>query len=480
MSAALLNAAWMASCAPEAWRFRRACRDVADTQARLLVETVRANRDTWFGRKHGFDRVHAPTDFRNAVPLATADDFADSVRRIGGGESNVLTAEPVEMLEPTSGSTGGEKLVPYTRTRLRQLQRAVAVWVYDLFRNRPAVRQGRAYWSISPALGGPRRSPGGLPIGFDADAAYLGRLERFALRRLLAVPEHVCRITDIDGFRSATLAHLQRARDLAFISVWSPTFLTALLARLGRPPRELWPRLALVSCWADAASAAYIPELRALLPGVEIQPKGLLATEGVVSVPLIGRPGAVLAIRSHVFEFLTDDGRAYWPHELDVGGRYEIVLTTGGGLYRYRLRDLVEVVGRYEQCPLVRFVGKADRTCDLVGEKLGEPFVRGVLDRLGVRGFAMLVPVAGRAPHYRLYCDDGVGPGPSALDAALSANPHYRYARQLGQLGPPNVRAVADGWAKYERSCVARGVRAGNVKPTALDGWPDWPAVFEP
>lgn len=480
MSAVLLNAAWMASCAPEAWRFRRACRDVAGTQARLLAQTLRDNSETWFGRKYDFARIRTPTDFRNAVPLATADDFADAIGRIGDGESNVLTAETVQMLEPTSGSTGGEKLIPYTRTRLRQLQRAVAVWVYDLFRHRPAVRKGRAYWSISPALGGPRRSPGGLPIGFDADSAYLGRLDRFILRRLLAVPDEVSHIAHMDAFRSATLAHLKRASDLAFISVWSPTFLTTLLAMLDRPPRELWPRLALVSCWADAASAAYVPELQSLLPGVEIQPKGLLATEGIVSIPLVGQPGAALAIRSHVFEFLTDDGQVRWAHELEGGTRYEVVLTTGGGLYRYRLRDLIEVVGRVEQCPLVRFVGKSDRTCDLVGEKLGEPFVRAVFARLGVSGFAMLVPVAGPTPHYRLYCDGPREPEPVALDAELSANPHYRYARGLGQLGPCEVRTVDTGWSRYEGSCVARGVRAGNVKPTALDGWPGWPDVFEP
>ncbi len=480
MSAALLNAAWMASCAPEAWRFGRACRDVAGTQTRLLAETLHANRDTWFGRAYDFARLQTPADYRRAVPLATADDFDDAVRRIGDGEANVLTAEPVVLLEPTSGSTGGEKLIPFTATRLRQLQCAVAVWVYDLFRHRPAVRRGRAYWSISPALGGPRRSPGGIPIGFDSDSAYLGTLERFALRRLLAVPDGVSRIADIDAFRTTTLDHLKRARDLSLISVWSPTFLTALLADLDRPARDLWPWLTLVSCWADASSAAYIPELRALMPGVELQPKGLLATEGVVSVPLVGYDGAALAIRSHVFEFLADDGTVYWSHELDVGGRYEIVLTTGGGLYRYRLRDLVECVGRVERCPLVRFIGKADRTCDLVGEKLGEPFVRDVLDRLGVSGFAMLVPIDARPPHYRLYCDARGVLDTATLDAALAANPHYRYARGLGQLGPPEIHATVSGWASYERSCLARGVRAGNVKATALDSWLGWPAIFKP
>ena len=35
-------------------------------------------------------------------------------------------------------------------------------------------------------------------------------------------------------------------------------------------------------------------------------------------------------------------------------------LTTAGGLYRYQLRDEVDVVGFYQQCPLIRFAGKSD------------------------------------------------------------------------------------------------------------------------
>ena len=54
-------------------------------------------------------------------------------------------------------------------------------------------------------------------------------------------------------------------------------------------------------------SARFLPELRALFPGVEIQGKGLLATEGVISIPLMGRPAPVPAVTSHFLEFL-DEG----------------------------------------------------------------------------------------------------------------------------------------------------------------------------
>jgi hypothetical protein len=540
-----LNTAWMLKAAGEAAAFRRATRRVARTQAGLLAGLLRANADTAFGRAHGFGRMRTPRDFRRGVPLSTYEDYEGCVRRIAAGEAGVLTRDPVALLEPTSGTGGGEKLIPYTASLRRQFRRAVAAWVADLFHNRPRLRGGRAYWSVSPALGPGRRTPGGIPVGFDDDAAYLGGFEQFALARLLAVPPAVARLEGMGAFRYATLLWLLRAPDLTLVSVWNPTFLAALFASFDawqgrlcedlargtcRPPalgtpggarepppgvpdparaaalapvlrsrrplaeklRAAWPRLALVSCWADAAAARCLGAVRELFPAVEVQPKGLLATEGCVSFPLLGRPAPVLAVRSHFFEFQPAGAAdCLLAHELAEGGRYRVVLTTGGGLYRYQLRDEVEVVGFENECPLLRFLGKADRVSDLVGEKLAEPHVRAVLDRaflarrLAPR-FALLVPVEGRPARYRLYVQlDGAAPPPGLeadLEAGLGENPYYRHAVRLGQLAPAEVRALdpagEPGWLVYERRCLARGQKAGDIKPAALDPWTGWPAAF--
>jgi hypothetical protein len=234
-----LNTAWMLKCGIEAAAFAGACRHVAETQALNLRKTLQANRDTAFGRQHGFSRIRNAHDYQDRVPQANYEDLDPWMRRITAGEAQVLTREPVRLLEPTSGTTGGEKLIPYTSGLRRQFQRGVAAWIFDLFRQRPALRGGRAYWSISPMLGPARRSPGGLPIGFEDDADYLGWIERFALRHLLVRPRAAARLPDRDRFRYSTLLSLLAADDLALISVWSPTFLTSLLEPLQRCQERL-------------------------------------------------------------------------------------------------------------------------------------------------------------------------------------------------------------------------------------------------
>ena len=326
----LANTAWMFGCRREAKAFGAAAGRVSQTQARLLADIIRQNQETEFGRAHHFASIGSPAAFQRRVPLSCYEDYAQAIARIDDGHPRVLTRQPIQLFEPTSGTTGGEKLIPFTASLRQQFQRAVAAWMYDLLRNRPALRGGRAYWSISPAIGAERRTASGIPIGFDDDAGYLGVAGQWLVRRLLVVPSEVSRLGDIDAFRYRTLWHLLAASDLSLISVWSPTFLTTLLAPLEkwqdrlcydlesgtiglrpchaeRPAalrrifgshlawpeklRLIWPKLALISSWADAGAASYLGQLRQLFPSVEIQPKGLLATEGCVSFPLLGRGG---------------------------------------------------------------------------------------------------------------------------------------------------------------------------------------------
>jgi hypothetical protein len=166
------------------------------------------------------------------VPLSIYDDYRPAIQRMASGEPNVLTADQVRLFEPTGGSSSGEKLIPYTAALQSSFQRAIRTWIWDLYTKRPAVRRGRAYWSISPLSQHDRRTPAGIPIGFDDDTAYLGRIGQRFVARTLIVPREVARFRSVAAAQYATLFFLLRAADLSLISVWSPTFLTELLKLL--------------------------------------------------------------------------------------------------------------------------------------------------------------------------------------------------------------------------------------------------------
>jgi hypothetical protein len=470
------NSFWALSNAPSWLRYRAAVRDQRRTQEKILLHFLRANSGSAYGQRYGYRRLRSVRQFQETVPVVSYDDLEPWIEQIRRGRSHVLTCERVLMMEKTSGSFGSNKYIPYTGSLLREFRRGVGAWMFDLFTRRPYLFGGSQYWSLSPCARTREVTPGGLPVGFTDDAEYLGPLSRQLLKLVRTVPLSVCRLPDMETCRQRTLDHLMRCRDLRFISVWNPSFLTLLTSRLprGTRPHDWWPDLCLISCWTGAAAARFLPELRALFPGVEIQGKGLMATEGIVSFPEVGRPAASPAITSHFLEFVGDDGRARLVDELDVGGRYSVVITTGGGLARYALGDTVDVVAP----GAIEFIGRHDHVSDLCGEKLSEAFVARALEQAGAgapRGFAVLTPEWANPPHYVLFVEsDESAVVAREVEKRLRTSVHYDYCRRLGQLGPVEGVRVTLGSERYLRVCESLGQRAGNIKPASLRREFDW------
>jgi hypothetical protein len=261
----------------------------------------------------------------------------------------------------------------------------------------------------------------------------------------------------------------------------------------------IWPNMRLISCWAHGNAARALPHLQAHFPHAIIQPKGLLATEAFVSFPFIEDVSA-LSLRSHFFEFADVNdpmGTIKLAHELQLGRRYAVIVTTGAGLYRYRLNDVIEVTGFYHECPLIRFIGRQAKVVDICGEKLNEDHICTIItDILATYSlsttFWMLAPEwpdEGR-PCYTLFIQFASGampdkyqPGNIALeiDNAMKESYHYEYCRRLGQLDCCRLFIItpeSDAFHIYLTVCTELGQRLGDIKPTALHAYQGWSGRF--
>ena len=522
LDAAIANNLWLAASLPEFLRFRRAATRVESTQRQLLSRYLHDNAATEFGREHDFARIRCWEEFVERVPVRNYDALAPWIDKIAAGDGGVLTAEPVRLLEPSSGSSGAEKWIPYTSRLQAEFRRGVATWIAGVFLEMPALTAGRAYWSLTPPAQRDRKDASTVPIGFDQDSAYLGGLTQRLIGRTLAVPQALHRESDMGRFWHLTLLSLLHCSDLRLISAWHPTYVLLLLRYMRdnwsnllddlaaglvsntlriRPDRSrsrelmrlgpddasaIWPELRLISCWADAHAAHFTPEVCAEFPGVRLQAKGLIATEAFVTLPLAAsRP---LAIRSHFLEFLEERGDVHPAWSLEEGSTYTVVVTTGGGLYRYALRDQVQVTGFYRDIPSLGFLGKADNVADHFGEKLNEAFVASCLDHVfalcGLQPrFAMLaLDSSDGPPAYTLYLEQP-SPPPAELSVALEErlrrNPHYDLCVRLGQLHPVRVFLVGDNaYQTFTKTLIARGAQLGNIKPTPLSRRSDWSDYF--
>ncbi|MCC6771649.1 MAG: GH3 auxin-responsive promoter family protein [Gemmatimonadaceae bacterium] len=538
--ASLANVLWLARNAGAAVTLARALGDTEGAQTHWLKRQLLGHSTSEFGQRHDVGGIRDYDDFARRVPLCDYEHVAPFIPRILRGEHDVLACGTVTHLAPTSGSSGGRKLIPFTATLQEGFSAAVGAWMVDLARQRPRLLGGPAYWSVSPLAeddaGHEMLTPGPLadradvapnpppsaavPIGFVDDADYLGGSSAWLVRQALAAPATLRHVRDTGAFWALTVLALLRQRDLRLISIWHPSFLDLLmdaatanwpmlldaiangdcpwadalpaasrdawrvapaparakeLRRIGAAdwPRW-WPRLQVVSCWGEQAAEAGWARLRRTVPGVLVQAKGLLATEGVVTIPLGSLH--VLAVSSHYYEFLDERGEVHRAHQLARGHRYEVVVTNGGGLWRYRLGDVVECTGHVRTAPSLRFLGRAGHGSDLRGEKLTEVFVAESLRALwpasSLPEFAVLrsTELGAVACYELLVSPDGLVTSTEALaqqlDQALHANPHYALARRLGQLAIPRIVPVpADG---RRAEIGAHAGRLGDAKPRVL------------
>tara|TARA_Y100001934_G_scaffold279037_3_gene381772 strand:+ start:1497 stop:3122 length:1626 start_codon:yes stop_codon:yes gene_type:complete len=460
--------------------------------------------------------------FADQVPITDYDDWRGPVNQARERGGNALIESPVVRYQPTSGSTSAIKWIPYTRQFLSELDSAISPWIVDLYRQFPRLGQGRHYWSMSWVPTSLRDS---MREDINDDIQLMSMGKRLLAGATQTVPQDVSLARTSEDSLFASLAYLIGDRSLSMLSIWSPTFGLGLLKSMaiwreelaqvlasgswgnrmlgcdiqscprssrgaellrqwdGRLSADffmaLWPSLALVSAWDTAASAPWARQLHALLPQAAFQGKGLWATEGVVTIPYQGQHA--LAYRSHVYEFQDpSDGAIYAPWELEQGQQVMPLLTTGSGLLRYRLKDLVQVDGFPGGIPALTFLGRAGTT-DMVGEKLTAAALDAAMATVALP--ARTLPVCTVAVE-----DAGAGiPGyvlllegeseeservAQALDAALQQHFHYQLARNLGQLAPLRCLIHPDMRERYLQHCRQRGMIEGNIKMESLQHWP--------
>ena len=511
----LFSGAFRMVCANAYARFVADLTAPRQAQDRLLAELVHGIGGTEYGRHHRLARHDGYEAFARKLPIVDYDEIRPWIQRQRHSRHSVICPGGAAFYERTSGSSGASKDIPYTQGLQGSFVRMFLLWAYDCLSHGPQLRSASTFISVSPNVSPQPPSDTGIRVGLQDDTDYLPALLRWLFGRFLVLPRGLRQITDAVTFKRILAAHLLGAPALEVVSVWNPSYFSSLLefiesnrelvaadlragkieagsqvfelskAGIGSRRRarllegaaldfvELWPQLKLLTCWTDGNAALVLEPLRRRLPHAVVQGKGLVATEAPMTIPLWLAQAPVPLLTEVFFEFVGDDGGVYRLHELEAGGRYDLVISQRGGLARYRIGDRVEVAGRFRATPTLRFVGRSRQVSDLVGEKLNENFVRDALGRHALLAQArwMLLPsvTQDRARYVCLF----EGPQPTAglagtIDEMLQHAHHYRLARHLGQLQPVALERHERLDDAYLAWSSAQGRKWGNVKPCVL------------
>ncbi len=440
--------------------FDERCHTLGDTQSRLLRRLIEQNKDSAFGRDHGFASIRTLRDFQRAIPVCSYENLQPYIERSLNGQQSQLTAEKPIMFATTSGTTGASKYIPVTATSKASKSKLMRVWLGALFRDHPGVLDGKILAVVSPDV--ESYSPGGIPCGAESGHGY--RAMSPAVKTQYSVPYELCEIEDYEA-RYFAILRIACGQSLSLIYAVNPSTALLLAQKMGAHteeiikdvrdgtlsssfniapeirrvvepllapdpqrateleaaayrgdgrllPRTVWPELACIACWKGGTVGMYLDRFGDYFdPATPIRDIGYFASEVRGSVVLSDEGSSgVLSVTENLFEFAPANGAAkpsddelLLPHQLEQGKQYFIYVTTLAGLYRYEMNDLMEVTGFYGQTPILRFLHKGKGMVSFTGEKLSESQViaavdRGLADRRGAYEF---IAAVGEVPDER-------------------------------------------------------------------------------
>ncbi|KAI9459007.1 GH3 auxin-responsive promoter [Boletus coccyginus] len=197
-------------------------------------------------------------------------------------------------------------------------------------------------------------------------------------------------IPDLDG--------IAKVRHHLEVNIFPDPERAAELRRLGRPSSRpgwcghVWPNLHSVTAIASGSFASSIPLAKWFLgPTTDIRAFRYGSTEGWIGFPYNSLELNQFKTNNKIIlEFLdiskSDSISALaqlW--EVEVGKRYELVLTTQDGLWRYRLGDVVEISGfdPTDGVPVIQFVERRNVTIRFPAFMVSEKELRAAMSSVG-------------------------------------------------------------------------------------------------
>ncbi len=247
----------------------------------------------------------------------------------------------------------------------------------------------------------------------------------------------------------------------------------------------LWPDLSHIFCWNHNSAGYYVRDIRELLPAVTMVSNNYIASEGVINVCMHNDfpPGAgPLCIDSLFFEFLENSSantcHTLLAQELEIGKTYELVLTNWNHLYRYRLGDIIEVLDRYGNTPVVRFYDKTAKALTIFKDYMTHSHFKQALagcmncdpSQLSIKW--LVVPEHHPKPHYVYYIEKTSSGAFSdrpetELDSLLQIeNPAYARLRQTEKIGRARLQFLSNAlFERFWRALNSKQQAAEQFKP---------------
>lgn len=348
------------------------------TQQNTLQYLLEHGRESLYGVEHGFGNIKNEADFRAKVPLLAYEDLRPYLDKIiVDKQANVLWDTPVKWFAMSSGTTEDKsKYIPVTRESLYHGNYRAGYHMLGLY----AVNHPHTSFILGKTLvmGGSQqenRIGDGIYTG-DISAILMKNLPRPVKRR--RTPESIALLPDWEKkLQKLTEYAIQTdIRALLGVPSWMLVLLKKITEETGKSIPELWPNIE-VFFHGGVSFLPFQEQYEKIIPSDRMRYwETYNASEGFFGVQYSPAAKDLLLLLDNevYYEFIPMD---QWDNEqpetvplegVETGKQYAVVITTSGGLWRYKLGDTIQFTSTHPY--LFKITGRTKQFINAFGEEL--------------------------------------------------------------------------------------------------------------
>lgn len=348
-----------------------------EVQSEWLFRLLRSAAQTEYGKKYDFAGISSYEQFRQQVPLVSYEDIQGFIARNRQGEQNILWPSEIKWFAKSSGTTSSRsKFIPVSRESIEECHFKGGKDLLSLYCN--AVPNTRIFTGKGLRLGG------STSINSGSNDSFYGDLSAIIIENLpfwvtmISTPSNKISLMDEWESKIETIARATLQEDVTSMA-GVPSWMLVLAKRVleisgAQHLKEVWPNLELY-LHGGVSFAPYRQQFEAIIPqeGFHFF-QTFNASEGFFGIQdQEGADDMLLMLDYGIFyEFIPITGHTdAWAIALDqveVGKQYAMVITTNGGLWRYRLGDTVIFTSIHPY--RIRVTGRTKHFINAFGEEL--------------------------------------------------------------------------------------------------------------
>jgi len=413
-----------------------------ELQQEIFKNFILKLSQTDYGKHYGISDKCGLSEFSTNLPVTSYEDLFPFIDRMMNGESNVLWTGNISWFAKSSGTTNDKsKFIPVSDESLYQ-NHVSASWdaMSVIYHNRP---DARIFEGKNLIMGGSlHRVSDDLTTG-DVSAILLHRMPMVG--RPFYTPDFTTAILPDWEEKIEKIARICMHEDVvmfAGVPTWTIVLFNRILEITGKSHiREVWPNVKSY-LHGGVGFDPYVDQFKQFIPFDDVEYYEVYnASEGYFAFQdRLDQKGMLLLVDNAIFyEFIPadqiDDANpdVLTLKDVELGKDYCIVITTTGGLWRYKPGDMVRFVSTLPYRIVVSgrtkhymnvfgeevMVHNTDdalrKTCEKLGGKVSDYTVAPIfMDQSGKGGHEWLVAFAELPPDLSHFA--------SELDKALRAN----------------------------------------------------------